>query len=197
VYSQYAQVLEADGTPMSVRSALKVINQELDLYFNEQDSDLDSESRFCVDLYSQFAFNEMPFGDANTLATAKNTSVAIMASHDILYAQKGKVHLIERAELPEKIDEYEGSIWLLCQQLTHRMAEGGVEACAEALASLYGSASERAKDLAYRLYTIAERKKWAQEAYAYNALVVAWPEIQSRAAEIKDAQPRQLSIFDE
>ena len=81
VYSKYSQVLEADGTPMSVRSALTVINQELDLYFNEQDGELDSESRFCVDLYSQVAFNEMKFGDANTLATAKNTSVAIMASH--------------------------------------------------------------------------------------------------------------------
>lgn len=67
VFSKYSQVLDADGTPMTVRSALQIINQELDLYFNEQDSELDSESRFCVDLYSQFAFNEMLFGDANTL----------------------------------------------------------------------------------------------------------------------------------
>ena len=96
VFSKYKQVLEADGNPMTVRSALQIINQELDLYFNEQDGELDTESRFCVDLYSQMAFNEMPFGDANTLATAKNTSVAIMASHGTLYAQKGKVHLIER-----------------------------------------------------------------------------------------------------
>ena len=196
VYSKYSQVLEADGTPMTVRSALQIINQELDLYFNEQDSDLDSESRFCVDLYSQFAFNEMPFGDANTLATAKNTAVAIMASHGVLYAQKGKVHLIERAELPEKIDEHEGGIWLLCQQLTYRMEKEGVEGCAKAIFNMFGSNAERAKDLAYRLYTIAERKKWAQEAYAYNALVVAWPEIQSRAAEMKAVVPEQLSFTD-
>ena len=195
VYSKYSQVLEADGTPMSVRSALKVINQELDLYFNEQDSDLDSESRFCVDLYSQYAFNEMPFGDANTLATAKNTSVAIMASHGILYAQKGKVHLLERSELPENIRDHESSIWLLCQQLTYRMEKEGVEGCAKVLAHMFGSNGERAKDLAYRLYTIAERKKWAQEAYAYNALVVAWSEIQSRAAELKAVVPEQLSLF--
>lgn len=84
VYSKYSQVLEADGTPMTVRSALQIINQELDFFFNEQDSDLDTESRFCIDLYSQSAFNEIPFGDANTLATAKNTSVAIMASHGTL-----------------------------------------------------------------------------------------------------------------
>ena len=196
VYSKYSQVLEADGTPMTVRSALKVINQELDVYLNEQDSDLDSESRFCVDLYSQLAFNEMPFGDANTLATAKNTSVAIMASHGILYAQKGKVHLIERQELPVNINDREGGIWLLCQQLTYKMEKEGVQGCAKVLAHMFGSNGERAKDLAYRLYTIAERKKWSQEAYAYNALVVAWPEIQSRAAELKAIEPKQMTIFD-
>lgn len=194
VYSKYSQVLEADGTPMTVRSALKIINQELDLYFNEQDGELDSESRFCVDLYSQVAFNDMKFGDANTLATAKNTSVAAMAGRGTVYAQKGVVHLVERAELPEKIDEHESSIWLLCQQLTHKMEKEGVEGCAGAICNMFGSNAERAKDLAYRLYTIAERKKWAQEAYAYNALVVAWPEIQSRAAELKAVQPEQLEI---
>lgn len=196
IFSKYKQVLDADGTPMSVRSALQIINQELDLYFNEQDSDMDTESRFCVDLYSQSAFNEIPFGDANTLATAKNTSVAIMASHGTLYAQKGKVHLIERPELPTRIDSNESSIWLLCQQLTYKMEKEGIEGCAAAIANMYGSNAERAKDLAYRLYTIAERKKWAQEAYAYNALVVAWPEIQSRAAELKAIVPQQLTLED-
>ncbi len=197
VYSKYSQVLEADGKPMSVRSALKVINQELDLYFNEQDGDLDSESRFCVELYSQVAFNEMKFGDANTLATAKNTSVAVMASHGILYAQKGVVHLTPRPELPVKINANENSIWLLCQQLTYKMEKDGIEGCANVIVNMFGSNAERAKDLAYRLYTIAERKKWAQEAYAYNALVVAWPEIQSRAAEMKSLQSKQLGLFDQ
>lgn len=196
VYSKYSQVLEADGTPMNVRSALKVINQELDLYFNEQDGELDSESRFCVDLYSQVAFNDMKFGDANTLATAKNTSIAVMKGRGTLYAQNSVVHLIERSELPESIRENEGCIWKLCQQLTYRMEKEGVEGCAKAVFNMFGTNAERAKDLAYRLYTIAERKKWAQEAYAYNALVVAWPEIQSRAAELKAIQPKQLTIFD-
>ena len=196
VFSKYSQVLEADGTPMTVRSALQIINQELDLYFNEQDSELDGESRFCVDLYSQAAFNDIPFGDANTLATAKNTSVALMASHGMLYAKKGLVHLVERAELPATIKESEDNIWLLCQQLTYRMEREGIEGCAKAIVNMLGSNAERAKDLAYRLYTIAERKKWAQEAYAYNALVVAWPEIQSRAAQLKAIAPEQISLMD-
>ncbi|MBQ1389724.1 MAG: DUF1156 domain-containing protein, partial [Clostridia bacterium] len=195
VFSKYTKVLEADGTPMTVRSALQIINQELDMYFNEQDSSLDSESRFCVDLYSQYAFNEMPFGDANTLATAKNTSVASMAAHSILFAQKGRVHLTEREELPEKINDNEKCIWLLCQQLTYKMEKAGIEGCADAIKNMFGSSAEYAKDMAYRLYTIAERKKWAQEAYAYNSLVVAWSEIQSRAAELKAAQPQQGTLW--
>ena len=195
VFSRYKLVLEADGTPMSVRSALRVINEELDLYFNEQVGDMDSASRFCVDLYTQNAFNDIKYGDAEILATAKSTSIPMMASHGILYAKAGIVHLIDRSEITEKVDPSEHCIWLLTQQLTQAMAKGGIEACAKNLADILGSNGERAKDLAYRLYTIAERKNWANEAYAYNALVVAWPDIQSRAATLKDAVPEQISMF--
>ena len=195
VYSKYSQVLESDGTPMTVRSALQIINQELDVYFNEQDGELDQNSRFCVDLYMQNAFNDIKFGDADTLARAKNTSVAALAAKGVLYAQKGSVHLLTREELPEKVDEREETIWLLCQQLTQAMATGGVAACAQIVVNMFGSNAERAKDLAYRLYTVAERKGWAQEAYAYNALVIAWPEIQSRAAELQAYKPEQISLF--
>lgn len=195
VYSKYNRVLEADGSEMTVRSALQIINQELDLYFNEQDGELDRESRYCIDMYSQYAFNDMKFGDADTLARAKNISVAAMQSSGVLSAQKGMVHLIERHSVPEKISS-EGSVWLLCQQLTHKMETGGVEACAQAIMMMYGAAPERAKDLAYRLYTIARRNKWTNEEYAYNSLVVAWPDIQSRAAAMKAIETKQMSLFD-
>lgn len=195
VFSRYRRVLEADGTPMSVRSALQVINEEIDLYFNEQVGDLDAMSRFCVDLYTQSAFNDIKFGDADILARAKGTSVAALASHDVVYAKAGTVHLIERTELPDKIDNNESCIWMLTQQLTQAMATGGVEACAKAVFMMFGSNAERAKDLAYRLYTIAEQKKWSTEAYAYNALVVAWPDIQSRAAVMQRETPEQLDMF--
>ena len=99
-------------------------------------------------------------------------------------------------ELPENVDRSEQNIWLLTQQLTRAMAKGGVAACAEIIYSMFGSNAENAKDLAYRLYTIAERKNWTEEAYAYNSLVVAWPDIQSKAAELKAIQPEQLNLFD-
>lgn len=196
VFSRYARVLEADGSTMTVKSALQMINEELDLYFNEQVGGLDSASRFCVDLYTQYAFNDIEFGDADILARAKGTSVASMASHGILYAKQRVVHLVERENLSERIDTSESNIWMLTQQLTQAMATGGVEACAKAIYSMFGSNAEYAKDLAYRLYTIAERKGWANEAYAYNSLVVAWPDIQTRAAELKQIKPEQLMLFD-
>jgi putative DNA methylase len=199
VYSMFSKVLEADGTPMSVRSALQIINQELDLYFTEQDGELDRDSRFCVDLYSQYAFNDMKFGEADVLARAKNTSVEKLAARGILYAQKGVVRLLSRDELPENIDKREEIIWLLTQQMTHAMETGGVVATAKIISDMFGSNAEHAKALAYRLFTIAERKGWAQEAYAYNSLVIAWPDVQSKAAELQAAMNngKQMSLFDD
>ena len=196
VFSQYKRVLEADGTPMSVRSALQLINEEIDLYFNEQVGSMDTASRFCVDLYTQCAYNDIKYGEAEILANAKGTSIPMMASHSMLYAKAGVVHLVERENLPEKVDSNENNIWMLTQQLTRAMATGGVDACANVIFNMFGSNAENAKDLAYRLYTIAERKGWANEAYAYNALVVAWPDIQTKAAELKAVQPKQMSLFD-
>lgn len=196
VFSRYKKVLESDGTPMTVRSALQIINQELDLYFSGQDSSIDNDSRLCVELFTQYAFNSVKFGDADILARAKGTSVAKLAGQNILYAAKGDVRLLIREELPERVKSGEKNIWLLTQQLTHAMETGGIQKCAEIIAPMFGNNAEEAKNLAYRLYSICERKNWAQEAYAYNALVVAWPEIQSKAAEIQAIKPIQLGLFE-
>lgn len=196
VFSRYRRVLEADGSVMTVRSALQVINEEVDLYFNEKVGSLDAASRFCVDLYTQCAYNNIKYGEAEILANAKSTSIPMMAAHGVLYAKAGVVHLMERSELPTAVDSNESTVWLLTQQLTHAMATGGIEACAKIVWGIFGSGAEAAKDLAYRLYTIAERKGWTEEGYAYNALVVAWPDIQSRAAAIKADAPEQMTLFD-
>ncbi len=196
VFSRYSQVLGADGEPMSVRTALTLINKELDLYFNEQDGDLDAESRFCVDLYSQWAFNDIKFGDAHTLANAKNTSVEAMERRGILSAEKGVVRLLERSELPEEIKRDEGCIWFLCQQLTYRMEKGGVEACARALLMMTASKTEKVKQMAYRLYSIAERKKWTKEAFAYNSLIAAWADVQAKTGEMRKAPGTDPTLFE-
>ena len=194
VFSRYKSVLEADGKPMSVRAALQIINQELDAFYNEQEGELDRESRFCVELFSQYAFNNIKFGDADILARAKNTSVQALAEHGVLMAAKGQVRLKTRDELPESVDTHESCTWLLTQQLARAMEVGGVKACAAIVLNIFGSNAEEAKALAYRLYTICERKNWAQEGYAYNNLVVAWPDIQSMAAQMQAEIPVQIKM---
>ena len=195
VYSRFSKVLEADGSEMTVRAALQIINQELDLYFSDQDSDLDRDSRFCVDLYTQSAFNEIKFGEADVLARAKNTSIDGLAAKGALFASKGIVRLLGRDELKNTNDW--GFTWLFTQQLTHAMETGGVEACAQMLKDVFDSRAENAKALAYRLFTIADKKGWNAEAFAYNSLVVAWPEIQSRAAQLQAEKPVQYTLFDD
>ena len=194
VFSRYKSVLESDGKPMSVRAALQIINQELDAFYNEQEGELDRESRFCVELFSQYAFNNIKFGDADVLARAKNTSVQALAERGVMAASKGQVRLLTREEIPENVDAHEECIWMLTQQLARAMEKGGVKACAEIVMNIFGSNGEDAKALAYRLYTICERKNWAQEGYAYNNLVVAWPDIQSMASQMQTEKPEQMKM---
>ena len=102
VFSRYKSVLESDGKPMTVRAALQIINQELDAYYNEQEGELDRESRFCVDMFSQYAFNNLKFGDADVLARAKNTSVQALAERGVMMAAKGEVRLLTARKFRRK-----------------------------------------------------------------------------------------------
>ena len=196
VFSRYKSVVEADGSPMSVRAALQIINQELDAFYNEQEGELDAKSRFCVDIFNQYAFNTLKFGDADILARAKNTSVQALVDEGVMEASKGTVRLKTRDEIPEKIDGMEDCCWKITQQLARAMEKGGIKETAAVVCQLKGYIAENAKQLAYRLYTICERKNWAAEGYAYNNLIVAWPDIQSEAARMQAETPVQISLFD-
>lgn len=195
VYSRYSQVLEADGSSMTVRAALQLINQEVDAYFSDQDGELDRESRFCVDLYTQKAFDTIKFGEADVLARAKNVSIEGLAAQGLLASVKGSVHLLDRGEVSERVD-FKAPTWLTTQQLTRALEEGGVTACAKIVSQTLGGRADGAKALAYRLFTIADKRNWQQEAFAYNSLVTAWPEIQSKAAQLAVERPMQDSLFD-
>ena len=195
VYSRYSQVLEADGSPMTVRAALQLINQEVDAYFSDQDGELDRESRFCVDLYTQKAFDTIKFGEADVLARAKNVSIEGLAAQGLLASVMGDVHLLDRSEVSERVD-FKAPTWLTTQQLTRALEEGGVTACAKIVSQTLGGRADGAKALAYRLFTIADKRNWQQEAFAYNSLVTAWPEIQSKAAQLAIERLTQDSLFD-
>ena len=182
IFSRYKKVIESDGTPMRVRIALGLINHALDEVLSEQESDYDAETRWALAWFEENQFAEGLFDEANTLANAKALSVEGLQNAGILVARAGKVRLINREELPADWDaaaDKHLTIWKVTQQLIFRLATQGQEA-AQRLASEIGGMAETARELAYRLYTLCERKGWAEEAGYYNALVIAWPAIRSQ-----------------
>jgi putative DNA methylase len=192
VFSRYARVLESDGRPMPVRAALAIINGMLDEVLTEQEGEFDADTRWALAWFEQFGVNEGVYGDAETLSKAKNTSVAGMVEAGIVRARSGKVKLLWRSELPNDWNprhDRDIPVWEATQHLVKRLEDGGEEAAAALLAAL-GSTAEIARDLAYRLYSLCERKKWAQEALAYNALVSVWPELTRLAANL----PQEPSV---
>jgi len=179
VYTRYAQVLDAKGKQLTVREALSLINQTLDEALAEQEGDFDDDSRWAVAWFEQSGFAEGEFGIADVLARAKNTSVAGMVEAGILVSKGGKVRLLKAAELPVDWDpttDKRLTTWEMVHHLIRVLASGG-EGAAAALVAKLGSKAETARELCYRLYTLCERKKRAQEALAYNGLVQSWPEI--------------------
>lgn len=181
LFSRYAQVLEADGSPMRVRTALQIINQLLDEFLSEQEGEYDPETRWAVAWFEQMGHEEGLFGTAETLSKAKNTSIQRMVERGFLEAKAGKVRLLRREEFPIQLESFlrnSPTVWEVTQQLIRVLMEEGESAAAVWLERL-GSLSEGARNLSYHLYSICERKKWAQEALAYNTLVTSWPRLRS------------------
>lgn len=180
VYSRYSHVFDADGSEMGVRAALELINDELDAYFNDQSDGVDAESRFCIELYRQAGFNDVKYGEAEVLATAKNVSIQQMENDGLLDADKGIVHLLTRDDI-RMFSGADTPTWLLAQQLVRLLDAEGIEGCSTHAALFSPEQAEHAKALAYRLFTIADKRGWNAEAFAYNALVTSWNEVSAAA----------------
>jgi putative DNA methylase len=199
VYSRYSAILEADGNPMTVRTALQIINQELDMFFAEQEGEMDTETRFCIAWYEQYGFKEAPFGEADVLARAKNTATDRLENTGILSASRGKVRLLNRDELDQKWDPSKNdqrSVWMITQQLVRSLVKDGEEGAARILINLNNEEIEAAKAFVYRLYSITERKGWTDEGVAYNSLIMSWPAIQEKMIQLRNKQGEvQRSLF--
>ncbi|HMM97449.1 MAG TPA: DUF1156 domain-containing protein [Anaerolineales bacterium] len=194
VFSRYSAVLEADGKSMSVRTALGLINQALDEFLAEQEGEYDSDTRWALTWFEQYGHNEAAYGVAETLSRAKNTSVDGLSEAGIVEARGGKVRLYRRDELDTDWDPTHDkrlTAWESAAHLIHALENGGEESAAGLLAKL-GPVAEVARDLAYRLYTVCERKGWAQDALGYNMLVVAWPRLKELSARQKTEQGKLL-----
>ncbi|MFP4192927.1 MAG: DUF1156 domain-containing protein, partial [Candidatus Hydrogenedentota bacterium] len=199
VFSRYNKVLNADGTLMTVREALALINQVLDETLSEQEYDFDAWTRWALKWHEQYCMDEGPFGDAETLAKAMAVSVEGLVEAGILKSAAGKVRLVRRDELDPAWDPQSDkrlTIWEVTQHLVRNLEADGEPGAAALLKRVGGGAGETARELAYRLYQTCERKKWAKEAGAYNGLVVAWPEIVKLSREqAGEPGPAQEDLF--
>jgi len=200
VFSWFSKVLEADGSAMSVREALALINRVLDEVLAEQESEFDPSTRWALAWFESHGNKAGAFGEAEVLSKAKDVSVAGLERDGIVESAKGKVRLLAQSELTDGWDpltDHRLTVWEATQHLAARLGAGGEAEAAALLAKLGGSLGAIARDLGYRLYSTCERKKWAHEALVYNALVTSWPEIVRLAASESIAAPVAGTLFQE
>ena len=200
IYSKYSRILEASGRPMSVRTALALINQTLTEVLSEQEDEFDNDTRWAIAWYEQHGFEEGEFGDAELLSKAKVTSVEGLHQAGIVRRGGGQVRLLRPEELPEDWDPVRDrrfTVWEATHQLLrlYYHEKRGDVATAELLRKL-GSRGELARDLAYRLFALAEKKGRSQDAQAYNALVLGWPELVQLVRE-REGAGVQAGLFGE
>jgi len=192
VYTRYSEVLDAEGDALTVREALALINQTLDEVLSEQEGEFDADTRWALAWFEQYGFSEGEYGVAETLSKAKDTTVEGMVRAGILVSRGGKVRLLRPAELPEAWDPAKDTRYTVWETVHHliRVLETKSESAAVELVRKLGARAQVARDLGYRLYTMCERKKRAQEALSYNGLVQSWPELARLA--LGDSAPDEV-----
>lgn len=180
IFSKYAAVLEADGTPMSVRTALQLINRFL------AEDDFDHDTQFCLHWFETQGWATGKYGEADVLARAKGTSVGGLVEAGVVDSSKGELRLLRWADMASDWSPETDSrvpVWEALHQLIRALNQDG-ESAAGALLARMPERSEPIRALAYRLYTLCERKGWAEDARAYNELVTAWTAIEQASHEI-------------
>lgn len=202
VYSRYSRVIESDGSRVTVRSALARINEVLDRVLAEQEGDFDSASRFAIAWYRQHGYGIGKFGDADSLARARNTSVEVMDREEILTSRAGSVQLIKPADLRWDYDvlkDSHTSNWEALHHLIKVLERDGITQAG----SFLGAALSRpdgavdgdlVKELAHLLFRIAEANGWTKDALSFNTLVTSWPEILDAARTEPTTTPSQRAL---
>ena len=183
VFSKYSAVLEADGSPMSVHSALLLINRFL------AEDDFDPDTQFCLHWFQQHGWGEGRFGDADTLSRAKGTSVDGVRDAGVIESGGGVVRLRKWSEYPTDWNPQTDTrlpVWEALHQFIRALKNEGESGAGRLLAAVKGK-SEATRQLAYRLHTLCERQGWAEDARAYNELITSWTGIESAASTLKPA----------
>jgi putative DNA methylase len=197
VYSRFARVNEPDGTPMRVRAALSLINQVLDEKLSQLEGNVSPDTRFCVEWFKQFGFDEGPYGTAETLSKGIDTSITGLERGGVLVSRAGKVKLRSVREIPDLYDpgtDDRISEWEICLHLAKRLQDQGVDGAARLMAEVrqvLGIDLDDVKELTYLLYSIAEKKGagWAEIALLFNNLGTLWTDLEDTARKVATSGP--------
>ncbi len=204
VFSRYAAVLNADGTPMTVHEAMVEINRQITEVLNPDGADFDAATLFCNEWFKQYGWNEGPYGTAEVLAKAKNTTVDNIRNAGVIQSAGGKVRLLNWTQYPEDYapeKDKNRPVWEACHHVIRTLNHKSETDAGELLSYMLSDASG-IRQLAYSLYTLNERANRAEEARPYNELIASWGQIMSvamaaeerrRADEAK--RPKQLELF--
>ncbi|WP_121632041.1 DUF1156 domain-containing protein [Tropicibacter alexandrii] len=200
VFSRYKAVLEADDSPMTVKTALQLINAELDEFLNDLHGEFDADTRFAATWFEQHGTDKGDYGAADNLARARGISVESVKHAGIVDSSAGKVRILKRAELDPDWDPAEDdhlTIWECCQHLIRVMENDGEYAAAVLLKKLGSDRAEMVKDLAYYLYDLCSNKrKDAKEATSYNGLIAVWTDLTRLAATVNIEDKNRQSAMD-
>ena len=200
VFSRCKAVLEADDSPMTVKTALQLINRELDEYLGGIQGEFDADTRFAITWFEQNGLAAGDYGIANSIATAHGISVDSVKHAGIVDSAAGKVRILKRDEIDagwDPADDTHLTVWECCQHLIRELEQGGEQAAALLLRKIGGGHADAAKDLAYCLYDIcANKRRDAGEAAAYNGLIAVWPELTRQAAALHDTRGDRQGALD-
>ena len=194
IFSRYSGVREADGSDMSVRDALLLINATLDEVIDEQEADFDPDTSFCVKWYRQFAWGTQPFGLADQLSRSSGTSVEALVRGGVFEAKGGKARLRAPSELGAAWDpatDDRVSVWEATVRLAAILGQQGQDQVAALLPAVGARvALDQVKELGFLLYHEAERRRDARDALLFNSLVKSWSDIGDQARRAAAHRPR-------
>lgn len=201
VFSRYSRVISPDGTDMSVSEALTQINAVLDEVLGEQEGDLDPDTRWCLTWFDAHGFTEGPYGEAETLASARNASIDALKRSGVLTSGGGRVGLIAPADLPDDYDPRTDdriSHWEVVLHLARALDRRGIDETGRLLsaAAERGLGADILQSLAYRLYSLAEKHGWTEAGLLFNALGGSWPEIAAAARTAASTGPDIQTALD-